>query len=52
MVQLDNQLTKIAQYKLVGVSIITCGALGYDMTGGGSAIEFDATVSYHYWTRS
>lgn len=52
MVQLDNQLTKIAQYKLVGVSVISCGPLSYNMTGGGAAIDFDATVSYHYWTRS
>ena len=53
MVQLDNQLTKIAQYKLVGVSCISCGALNYEMsTGTGNTIDFEATISYHYWTRS
>jgi len=52
MVQLDSQNNKIAQYQLVGVSIINCGPLAYSISDGtGSTIEFTATVSYHYWTR-
>lgn len=52
MVQLDNQNNRIAQYQLVGVSPISVGQLDYNIaTGRGESIEFQATVSYHYWRR-
>ena len=50
LVQLDNQLNKIAQYQLVGVSVRNVGPIQYNIaTGTGETIEFTATVSYHYW---
>jgi len=50
LVQLDNQLNKVAQYQLVGVSIRNVGPINYNIaTGSGETIEFTATVSYHYW---
>tara|TARA_R110000868_G_scaffold92628_1_gene256980 strand:- start:115 stop:660 length:546 start_codon:yes stop_codon:yes gene_type:complete len=53
MVQLDNQNNKIAQYQLVGVSVINCGPLGYNISDGtGATIDFTATISYHYWKQS
>lgn len=52
LVQLDNQNNKIAQYQLVGVSCVTCGPLAYSMSDGtGATIDFEATLSYHYWRR-
>jgi len=53
LVQLDNQMNAIAQYNLVGVSPRNVGALTYNIAGGtGETVEFTATVSYHYFTRS
>lgn len=52
MVQLDNQNNRIAQYKLIGVSPVSVGALSYNIAAGtGATIDFTATVSYHYWRR-
>jgi len=52
LVQLDNQNNKIAQYQLVGVSCVNCGPLTYSMSDGtGATIDFEATLSYHYWRR-
>jgi len=53
LVQLDNQMNKVAQYSLIGVSPRSVGALSYNIAEGtGATIEFTATVSYHYFTRS
>ena len=52
LVQLDKQLTKIAQYQLVGVSIREVGALAYDMTSSGDIQNFDVTLAYHYWRKT
>jgi len=50
LVQLDNQLNKVAQYQLVGVSVRNVGPINYNIAAGtGETIEFVATVSYHYW---
>jgi hypothetical protein len=50
LVQLDNQMNKVAQYQLVGVSVRNVGALAYNISEGtGNTIEFTATISYHYW---
>ena len=52
MLQLDNQGKKIAQYQLVGVSVISCGPLAYNISEGtGATVEFTATISYHYWRK-
>jgi hypothetical protein len=53
LVQVDQQMDPLAQYKLVGVSVRNVGALQYKIAEGtGQTIEFPATVSYHYWTRT
>jgi hypothetical protein len=53
LVQLDNQLSRIAEYTLVGVSPRSVGALNYTIAGGtGETVEFTATMSYHYFTRA
>lgn len=53
LVQLDNQMNKVAQYSLIGVSPRSVGPINYNIaTGTGEALEFTATVSYHYFTRS
>jgi len=52
LVQLDNQMNKIAQYQLVGVSVRNVGPLAYNIAeGSGQTIEFTATISYHYWRK-
>lgn len=52
MIQLDTQMNKVAQYQLVGVSVLDVGALSYQMaTGTGETLEFTAKISYHYWKR-
>jgi len=53
LIQLDNKQNQIAQYSLVGVSPRSVGALSYSIAAGtGQAIEFTATVAYHYFTRT
>jgi len=53
LVQLDNQMNKVAQYSLIGVSPRSVGAINYNIAGGtGETVEFQATVSYHYFTRT
>ncbi len=53
LVQLDNNMNRIAQYSLIGVSPRSVGPLSYSIAeGSGQTIEFTATVSYHYFTRS
>ena len=52
LVQLDNQLNKVAQYQLVGVSVRTVGPLNYTIAEGtGNVIEFTVGVSFHYWRK-
>jgi len=52
LVQLDNQMNKIAQYQLVGVSVRSVGPLTYNIAEGvGNTIEFVATLSFHYWRK-
>ena len=53
MIQLDEQFKEIAHYKLIGVSVLNCGPLEYKIAEGvGNTVEFTATISYHYWTRT
>ena len=53
LAQLDNKLTRIATYTLVGVSPRSVGALNYNIAGGtGQTIDFTATMAYHYFTRT
>ena len=52
MVQLDNQLNRVAQYQLVGVSPRSVGPLEYDTTNGGDFVTFTATIAYHYFRRT
>ena len=48
--QLDNQLNRVQQYQLVGVSPRQVGALTYNIaTGTGDTIEFTATLAFHYY---
>jgi hypothetical protein len=52
LVQLDNQLNRVAQYQLVGVSPRTVGALEYDITNGGEFVTFTVTMAYQYFRRT
>jgi len=53
LIQLDNKMNRIAEYKLVGVSPRSVGALSYSIAAGtGQSIEFTATMAYHYFTRT
>lgn len=51
MVQLDEQMNRVAQYQLVGCSVRNVSPLAYNMQGTGETVEFTATVAFHYWTR-
>jgi len=52
MIQVDTQLNRIAQYQLVGVSVIDCGPLQYNISeGNGQTVEFVAKISYHYFRK-
>jgi hypothetical protein len=52
LIQLDNQMNRVAQYNLIGASPRSVGALSYSMAAGtGQTIEFTATMAYHYFTR-
>lgn len=52
MVQLDNQMNRVSQYQLVGVSPRNIGPLEYDTTNGGEFVTFTATIAYHYFRRT
>jgi hypothetical protein len=53
LVQLDNNMNKVAQYSLIGVSPRSVGAIDYNIAdGNGAVLTFTATVAYHYFTRS
>jgi len=50
LVQLDNQMNRVAQYQLVGVSVRSVGPMTFNISEGtGNTVEFTATISYHYW---
>ena len=52
LLQLDANLDKLAQYQLVGVSPRSVGEMGYTMAEAtGSALEFTATLAFHYWRK-
>ncbi len=52
IVLLDKELNRVAQYQLVGVAIKNVSAPSYDATSTGSIVEFDATISYHYFRQT
>ena len=52
LVQLDNQLERVAQYQLVGVSPRNVGPLEYDITNGGEFVTFTVTLAYQYFRRT
>lgn len=52
LVQLDNQLNRVSQYQLVGVSPRNVGPLEYDITNGGEFVTFTVTVAYQYFRRT
>ena len=52
LIQVDNQLNKIAQYKLVGVSVKNVGEIQYNISEGtGDVIKFSVELTYHYFRR-
>ena len=52
LIQLDNQMNRVAQYNLIGASPRSVGSLSYSMAAGtGQTVEFTATMAYHYFTR-
>jgi hypothetical protein len=44
-------LEKVAQYQLVGVSIKEVGDIKYDFTGAGAPVNFNVSMSYHYFVK-
>ncbi len=46
---LDDKLSVLNTYKLYGAYIQNLGAVGYDITGTGAPLSFEATLAYHYW---
>jgi hypothetical protein len=54
LVQLDNQMNRIpgGEYKLIGVSPRSVGAISYNIAAGtGETVEFTTTLAYHYFQR-
>ena len=52
LIQLDQQLNRIAQYRLIGVGVRNVGELSYSMIGNGEVVNFTATLSYHFFERT
>lgn len=46
---LDKDFKTIRRYNLVGVTPRTLGPLNYDITSNGKPVDFDLTISYHFW---
>lgn len=52
LIQLDNQMEKVAQYQLVGVSIRSVGDITYNFAEGtGNLVTFPVNLAYHYFVR-
>lgn len=52
LIQLNNNMEKVAQYTLVGVSIRDVGPMQYNFADGtGAIVPFDVTMAYHYFIR-
>jgi hypothetical protein len=49
---LDDQLNTIRSYYLIGSFIKSISDINYSLQGTGAPVEFDAVLSYQYWTRS
>ena len=49
---LDKELNRVSQFQLVGVAPVSVGEIQYDVTGDGGPVEFDVTVSYHYFRQT
>ena len=52
LIQLDQQLNRISQYRLVGVGVRNVGELAYDMSGNGEQVSFTVTLAYHFFQRT
>lgn len=49
--QLDKSLAPIMEFKLIGCSIRSVGAVNYSMAdGNGAVVNFPCTIAYHYFT--
>lgn len=49
---IDDQLNTIRSYYLIGCFIKSISDINYSLQGAGAPVEFDAVLSYQYWTRS
>ncbi len=49
---LDKQLDRVSQFQLVGVAPVSVGDIQYDATGDGPVVEFDVTISYHFFRQT
>jgi len=49
---IDDQLKTIRSYYLIGCFIKSISDINYNLQGAGQPVEFDAVLSYQYWTRS
>jgi len=49
---LDKELDRISQFQLVGVALKSVGELQYDVTQDGTVLDFDVTLTYHYFRQT
>ena len=49
---IDDQLKTIRSYYLIGCFIKQITDINYNLQGAGASLEFDAVLSYQYWTRT
>lgn len=51
LIQLDTQLNKVNEFRLVGAFPTEVGDVTYNIQGTGAPVTFDVTLAYHYVTR-
>lgn len=49
--QLDTQLEKVNEFRLIGAFPTEVGDITYNIQGTGAPVSFDVTLAYHYITR-
>lgn len=53
LMQLNKELVPIREFTLIGATIKNVGEIQYNMSEGtGQPVNFDATISYHYFTEN
>lgn len=49
--QIDPQFNEVSRYQLIGCFPSNVGDINYTIGGNGEAVEFEVTLSYHFWRR-